>query len=172
MLMVTMPNLLLTLGVLMAAVNPRLTWCVNKNLVSHYFIYFMISLKQTWCLPIYSFFKPNISFQYYEGQLCHIFTCVQCTHRHCLLISGLKGQSISANLKHHALHCFGEDVDNAAIADKQVPKLCSSIFHSWHAKANNWCIKENCTHKTLSANHDILYIIFICLYSSLNCIWI
>jgi hypothetical protein len=33
-----------------------------------------------------------------------------------------------ANLKHHALRCFGEDVINTAIAGKQAPRLSGSIF--------------------------------------------
>ena len=46
--MVTMPNPLLTMGVLMAAVNWRLSWQLNKHLVIHYFIYFM-----RWCYFYY-----------------------------------------------------------------------------------------------------------------------
>jgi len=89
-------------------------------------------LKRTWHSPIYSFFKPDISFQYCEGRPCHAFTCAapKCKGRTHVVhrYQDSKDKASTANLKHHALRCFGEDAINAAIAGKRVPKLSSSIF--------------------------------------------
>jgi len=39
-----------------------------------------------------------------------------------------KDKSSTANLKHHALHCFGADAVNAAIASKKPIERNKSIF--------------------------------------------
>ena len=39
-----------------------------------------------------------------------------------------KDKASTANLKHHATRCFGEDAINAAIAGKQASEHNSSIF--------------------------------------------
>jgi hypothetical protein len=89
-------------------------------------------LKRTWRSPIYSFFKPNVAFQYHEDRPCHVFTCAapKCKARGGVVrrFQDSKDKSSTANLKHHALRCFGEDAVNAAISGKQAPKLSSSIF--------------------------------------------
>jgi hypothetical protein len=89
------------------------------------------ALKRTWRSPIYSFVKPDISFQYYEGRPCHVFTCAapKCKVRAGVVhrFQDSKDKASTANLKHHALCYFGEDAINAAIAGKQA-KLSGSIF--------------------------------------------
>ena len=94
--------------------------------------YILGALKQTWCLPIYSFFKPDVTFQNYEGRPCHVFTCAapKCMAHVCVIhhFQDSKDKASTANLKHHTLRCFGEDAVNAAIARKQAPKLSRSIF--------------------------------------------
>ena len=81
------------------------------------------ALQEHWHSPIYTFFKPNIVFQYHDGRPCHFFTC---TAPKCKVCAGgvhqyqdSKDKSSTANLKHHVLRCFGEDVVNAAIARKE-----------------------------------------------------
>jgi hypothetical protein len=39
-----------------------------------------------------------------------------------------KDRASTANLKHHALHCFGEDTVNATIAGKKAAECNGSIF--------------------------------------------
>ena len=39
-----------------------------------------------------------------------------------------KDKASTANLKHHALHCFAEDAVNAAISGKKAPSLSGSIL--------------------------------------------
>ncbi|KAG1720839.1 hypothetical protein EDB19DRAFT_1835776 [Suillus lakei] len=67
-----------------------------------------------------AFFKPTVIFQYHDMQPCHFFTCAAPT---CKLCAGgvhqfqdSKDKSSTANLKHHIVHCFGEDAVNAAIS--------------------------------------------------------
>jgi hypothetical protein len=90
------------------------------------------ALKRTWRSPIYSFFKPDVSFQYHEGRPCHFFICAarKCKVRaggvHCFQDS--KDKSSMANLKHHALRCFSEDSVNTAIAGKEAATRSGSLF--------------------------------------------
>jgi len=78
------------------------------------------ALQEHWRSPIYTFFKPDIVFQYHEGRPSHFFPCAapKCKVR----AGGIrryqdsKDKSSTANLKHHTLCCFGEDAVNAAIA--------------------------------------------------------
>jgi len=95
-------------------------------------ISFLEVLKAHWQSPIYMFFKPDIEFQYFENQPCHFFTCPtpKCkTH-----VGGVchfqdsKDKFSTANLKHHALQCFGADTINAVIAGKKPIECNKSIF--------------------------------------------
>jgi hypothetical protein len=95
-------------------------------------IVFTEALKKGWRSPIYSFFKPDVTFQYHKGRPCHFFRCAA---PKCKLRTGgvrrfqdSKDRSSTANLKHHALRCFGVDVVNAAIAGKEPSNHDSSIF--------------------------------------------
>ena len=90
------------------------------------------ALKEHWWLPIYSFFNPDVTLQYHEGQPCHVFTCAAAKCKACTGIihhfQDSKDRSSTANLKHHALRCFGEDAVNEAIAGKNPCVHSSSIF--------------------------------------------
>lgn len=75
--------------------------------------------KKSWRSPIYTFFKPDVSIQIHKKRVSHFFTCLS---KHCK--TGSKGvqryqdkgdKSSTANLKHHAIRCFGEDAVNAAM---------------------------------------------------------
>ena len=90
------------------------------------------ALQKTWRSPIYSFFKPNVTFQIHDDRPCHFFACAA---PKCKAPAGgvrrfqdSKDKASTANLKHHALRCFGEDAVNAAIARKKAPSLSGSIF--------------------------------------------
>ena len=81
------------------------------------------ALQEHWRSPIYTFFKPDVVFQYHDGRPSHFFTCAA---PKCKLRAGgircyqdSKDKASTANLKHHALRCFGEDAVNAAIAGKE-----------------------------------------------------
>jgi hypothetical protein len=75
-------------------------------------------LKKNWHSPIYSFFKSDVNIKYLDGRPCQFFTCAV---RKCKTPLGgvrrfqdSKDCSSTANLKHHAKKCFGnEAVKNA-----------------------------------------------------------
>src|SRR5882757_2680165 len=78
------------------------------------------------------FFKSDVAFEYHNDRPSHFFTCAACK---CKLPAGgvrryqdSKDKASTANLKHHALHCFGEDAVNASIVGKEPKKLSGSIF--------------------------------------------
>jgi hypothetical protein len=89
-------------------------------------------LRAHWWSPIYTFFKPNVEFQYFKNRPCHFFTCTtpKCKTR----VGGVrrfqdsKDKLSTANLKHHALWCFGADTVNAVITGKEPVKRNKSIF--------------------------------------------
>ena len=65
------------------------------------------------------FFKSEVVFQEHNGRPCHFFAC---TAPRCKIHAGgvrrfqdSKDKSSTANLKHHALCCFGVDAVNAAM---------------------------------------------------------
>src|ERR1700720_3195763 len=81
------------------------------------------ALQEHWRSPIYTFFKSNVIYQVHDGRPSHFFTC---TAPKCKGGAGgvrrykdSKDKSSTTNLKHHALHCFGADAVNAAIAGKE-----------------------------------------------------
>jgi len=86
----------------------------------------------TWCSPIYTFFKPDVTFQIHHGRPCHFFVCAASK---CKASTGgvrrfqdSKDRASTANLKHHALRCFSQDAVNAVITRKEAPSLSGSIF--------------------------------------------
>ena len=100
------------------------------------------ALKKTWRSPIYAFFKPDVIFEYHDGRPCHFFSCAapKCKLR----VGGVrrfqdsKDKSSTANLKYHALRCFGEDAVNDAIAGKQSTKRNGSIFAMFARKGKQF----------------------------------
>jgi hypothetical protein len=103
--------------------------------------YDLEALKNQWRSPIYSFYKSDVAFQIYNDRPCHFFTCAA---PKCKIPAGgvcrfqdSKDKSSTANLKHHAIRCFGEDAVNAAIAGKKPPPLNSSILLFLLAKVNS-----------------------------------
>jgi hypothetical protein len=89
-------------------------------------------LKRTWRSPIYSFFKSDVSVQHHEGRTCHFFRCAA---RKCKTALGgvrryqdSKDKASTANLKHHALRCFGEDAVRSATKPQDNGNDNGSIF--------------------------------------------
>ena len=107
-------------------------------------------LKKTWRSAVYSFFKANVTFQYHEGRPCHVFVCAapKCKG-HANVIrryQDSKDKSSTANLKHHAIRCFGEDVVNAAIAGKKSADRNGSIFTLFARKGKQLVKYSHCVH--------------------------
>jgi hypothetical protein len=91
-------------------------------LSSHCLSYDFLSLaaaQRTWRSPIYSFFKAEVKIEHVDGRVSHFFTC---SSKKCKTSAGgvrryqdKADKSSTANLRHHAIRCFGEDVVNAAV---------------------------------------------------------
>src|SRR6267154_3770633 len=94
------------------------------------------TIKQSWHSDIYSFFKSdNISVQYHNGRLCHFFPCAA---RKCKTVAGgvccyqdSKDRASTANLRHHALRCFGEEAVHNGTKRANNDGTSGSIFSSF-----------------------------------------
>ena len=92
--------------------------------------------KRTWRSPIYSFFKDEISIGYEKGRLYHFFPCAA---RRCKNNAGgvrryqdKQDKHSTANLKHHATRCFGEDTVKITMdGGKAAQNENGSIFQSF-----------------------------------------
>jgi hypothetical protein len=92
-------------------------------------------LKRTWRSPVYTFFNlDDVSVQVHNGRPCQFFPCAA---RKCkTAICGVRryqdstDKASTANLRHHAMQCFGEDaVRNAVKGDGK--DQSGSIFASF-----------------------------------------
>jgi hypothetical protein len=94
------------------------------------------AVKRTWRSPIYSFFKSDdVSVQYHNDRLCHFFPCAA---RKCKTAAGgvrrfqdSKDRSSTANLRHHALRCFGEEAVRNGTKGADIDGTSGSIFSSF-----------------------------------------
>jgi len=103
----------------------------------HHFSYNCHSLaaaQRTWRSPIYSFFKAEVKIEHHNGRVAHFFTC---SAKKCKTTTGgirryqdKADKSSTANLRHHAIRCFGEDVVNAAVYGEKASHS-GSIFNSF-----------------------------------------
>lgn len=84
---------------------------------------------------MYSFFKHDVTIQVHEGRVAHFFTCSAAKCR-----SGTGGvrrfqdkadKSSTANLRHHAIRCWGEDAVNAAAKGEFGVSRSGDIFSSF-----------------------------------------
>ena len=71
------------------------------------------ALKRARCSPIYTFFTNDVTYEVHEGRPCHFFKCAA---RLCKTKAGgvrryqdSKDRTSTANLKYHAVKCFGAD---------------------------------------------------------------
>ncbi|GBE82246.1 hypothetical protein SCP_0406300 [Sparassis crispa] len=105
-------------------------------------------LQATWRSPVYTFFKSNVSVEYYNGCKCHFFPCAA---RKCKNPLGgvrryqdSKDKAFTLNLKTHAINCFGAAAVEAAIKGDKAPRD-GSIFavfaHTW--KLVKWVTESN-----------------------------
>ena len=126
------------------------------------------ALQKHWCSPIYTFFKPDVIFQSHDGRPSHFFTCAA---PKCKVHAGgvrpfqdLKDRSSTTNLKHHTLHCFGEDAVNAAIAGKEHTNCSHGILGLFTRKGKQPVKYSHCVH----TNPEVRYVPLLCIYSYAN----
>ena len=89
-------------------------------------------LKLTWRSPLYGFFKSDVLIQYHEGRKVHFLQCAAAKCKSPLKgvrrFQDSKDKSSTANLKHHAIKCFGEDAVNNALKGIKAGAPSGSIF--------------------------------------------
>jgi hypothetical protein len=98
---------------------------VYPSLFSSANVLFTEDLKKAWHSPIYSFFRPDVVIQHHKGHLCHFFKCA--TPKCKTPLGGVrhfqdsKDHSSTANLKHHAKRCFGDEAmkNSEGLGDEQ-----------------------------------------------------
>ncbi len=88
--------------------------------------------KRTWHSPIYSFFKDDVKLDHFDGRPCHYFKCAA---RRCKTKLGgvrrfqdSKDKSSTANLRHHARRCFGDEAVQCATLKGSTLEQSGSIF--------------------------------------------
>jgi hypothetical protein len=81
-------------------------------LLSHSF-HFAAAAKKSWRSPVYSFFNPEVTIEIHKGRVSHVFTCSakKCkSTRNVRRYQDTGDKSSTANLRHHAVRCFSEDI--------------------------------------------------------------
>jgi len=127
------------------------------------------ALKRTWRSPIYTFFKVDkASVQYHDGRLSHFFPCAA---RKCKTTLGgmrrfqdSKDKSSTANLRHHALKCFGEDAVKGS-AGNSAAGQSASIFTLFAHKGQQPVQYSHRSHTNPEVRyvipHIVMYYVFI-----------
>jgi hypothetical protein len=94
-----------------------------------------VAAKRTWHSPIYSFFKPDVTVQYQDGRLYHFF---ECASKHCKTKAGgvrrfqdSKDKSSTANLRFHAIGCFGKEAVKTVMNAQDAEGRSGSIFQAF-----------------------------------------
>ena len=130
------------------------------------------NLKKTWRSPIYTFFKPDVTLQYHEGRPYHFFACA--AEKCKLRVGGVwrfqdsKDKSSTANLKHHAIRCFGEDAVNAALTSKKVQDYSSRSIFSLFARKGKQPVKHSHrVHTNPEVRYVNLYILHKLVFTSI-----
>jgi len=104
-----------------------------SHCLSHSF--FLAAAQKTWRSPVYSFFKANVAVEIHKGHVSHFFTCsaAKCKSN----IGGVRhfqdkaDKSSTANLRHHAIRCFGDEAVNSAVKGKPAVSQSGNIFSSF-----------------------------------------
>ena len=115
-----------------------------------------MALKKTWRSPVYSLFKLDaVSVQYHNGRLVHFFPCGA---RKCKVpLGGVRrfqdsaDKLSTANLKHHAISCWGKEAVDAVFGGQAAKAPSKSIFAAFARKGQQ---PVNHTHRT-HTNDDI-----------------
>ena len=129
-------------------------------------------LKRTWRSPIYTFFKVDkASVQYHDSRLTHFFPCAA---RKCKTTLGgvrrfqdSKDRSSTANLRHHALKCFGEDAVKGFAGN--TTGQSASIFALFARKGQQPVQYSHRSHTNPEVRYVISHIVIYYLFIKLQC---
>jgi len=84
---------------------------------------------------VYPFFKDDVAIQIHKGCVSHFFTCstLKCKSD----VGGVRcyqdkaNKSLTANLWHHAIHCFGNEAVNVTVKGEPAVSQSGNIFSSF-----------------------------------------
>jgi len=94
--------------------------------------------------------QPDVSVQYHNGRLAHFFPCAALKSKtkaggiRCFQDS--KDKSSTANLKHHAINCFGAEAVDNTIKGKAGVAQSASIFSLFAHQGQQPVRYSHCTH--------------------------
>ena len=133
-------------------------WCFIQ-------LFYLECLKRTWRSPIYSFFKTDkVSVQYHNGRLCHFFPCAA---RKCKTVAGgvrrfqdSADRASTANLRHHALRCFGEEAVHNGTRGSDNNGMSGSIFSAFARQGQKPACHSHRSHTNAEVRYDI-FIVFL-----------
>jgi len=115
--------------------------CIVIFFRAHSFISCLAAAQKTWRSPIYSFFKSTVTIEVHKNRVSHFFRCAA---KKCKTDSkGVRryqdkgDKSSTANLRHHAIRCFGEDCVNAAVSGNAVTSRSGNIFSAFARQGQN-----------------------------------
>jgi hypothetical protein len=123
------------------------------------------ALKLTWRSPIYSFFQSAVEIKYENGRLYHFFACAarQCKTpaRGVRRFQDKQDKNSTANLKAHAIKCFGAEAVNNAIKGSNVTGQNGSVFTQFARRGQQ---PVNFSYRA-HTNEEARYVVFCILYS-------
>src|ERR1700721_2540507 len=124
---------------------------------------FAAVLQKGWRSPIYSFFSAEVTINYESGRLYHFFPC---TSRRCKSEMGgvrryqdLKDKNSTANLKHHALRCFGAEAVKGRLSVHDANSQSGSIFSAFARQGPKPYIYSNRSHTNTETRQVQFHII-------------
>ncbi len=111
-----------------------------------------VAAKKTWRSAVYSFFKPEVTIEVHEGRVAHFF---ECSAKKCK--TSAKGirryqdkadKSSTANLRHHATRCFGEDAVKTAMKGESNVHRSGNIFNTFSRQGKQPITYSHRAHST------------------------
>ena len=110
------------------------------------------AVKKTWRSAVYSFFKSEVTIEVHEGHVAHFFVC---SAKKCK--TSAKGirryqdkadKSSTANLRHHAMRCFGEDAVKTAMKGELSVDRSGNIFNAFARQGKQPATYSHRAHST------------------------
>ena len=135
---------------------------LEKELGEHEFFSFLpvdillihpsAAAKKTWRSAVYSFFKPEVTIEVHDGRVAHFFAC---SAKKCK--TSAKGirryqdkadKSSTANLRNHAVRCFGEDAVKTAMKGESSVDRSGNIFNTFARQGKQPATYSHRAHST------------------------
>ncbi|KAF8502338.1 hypothetical protein F5888DRAFT_1871875 [Russula emetica] len=109
-----------------------------------------LAVKETWRSPIYSFFKPKVTIEVHHGRVAHFFTCsskkCKTEARGVQRYQDKGDKSSTANLRHHAVRCFGEDTVNESVGGVSGSQRSGNIFSAFASQGQKPVVYSHRAH--------------------------